>query len=157
MALLNADEVSEDVISGEDRKEKRTRGRGSKVSRTSMIHCRLLPKNDERLNRLSRLENKPRSEIVREAVNYYLDSRENNLLQDRESSLEKLIKKSVNRLAALQVRTAIDTGVIYNLCWQYSPDESRSKTFLKAYRESVDRHKGRLTKQAEEFKEILEH
>ncbi len=126
-----------------------------KIPKSPLIEFRLVPEMHERLERISRLDGKPKTDVVRDAIEHYVNSRENNLLQDRDAALEKLIKKGVNRIAALVVRNAIDTGVIYNLLWQNLPIAERGKILKKAYRESTERLRTKLSAQEMEMKEIF--
>ena len=98
-----------------------------KVRRTPTIETKLLPQDHMRFERICRLDGKTKSEVIRDAVRFYIDARENNLLQDRDVKLEKQIKRGFDRLAAMQARANIDIGVIYNFAWNNLPTAKREE------------------------------
>jgi len=137
----------------EDGKAKR---QALRTSRTPTIETKLLAADNERFERLCRIDGKTKSEVIRDAVNFYLDARENNLLQDRDSKLEKAMKKGFERIAAMQARANIDIGVIYNMAWNNLPREFRTDIMKAAYNNSVSRLKQKLSKDEQDVKDLLQ-
>jgi metal-responsive CopG/Arc/MetJ family transcriptional regulator len=136
-------------------------GTGGKVKRirnpqrTPTTLVRLMPADHVRFERLCRIDGKTRTEAMRDAVRFYLDSREQNLLQDRDARLEKVIKKGFERIAAMQARANIDIGVIYNMAWNNLPKEARTEIMKSAYNHSVTRLKQKLSKDEQEIKDLI--
>jgi metal-responsive CopG/Arc/MetJ family transcriptional regulator len=127
-----------------------------KIPRTPSIIFRLVPEDFNRFDMVCRLDGKTRTDVVRDAVRFYLEARENNLLQERDAKLEKQIKKGFDRLAAMQARANIDIGVLYNFAWNNLPKEKRGDILSTAYKHSVTRLKQRLTQDEQEVKDLIQ-
>jgi hypothetical protein len=126
-----------------------------KAQRTPTIETKLLLEDHMRFERLCRIDGKTKSEVIRDAVRFYIDAREQNLLQDRDAKLEKQIKKGFDRLAAMQARANIDIGVMYNFAWNNLPKETRGEIIKTAYKQSVRRLKEKLTQDEQDVKDLI--
>lgn len=111
----------------------------------------------KRLDDLARVTGKTKTEIGREAIRFYLDNYERLQAEDRESPLERRLKKMEDRLAALMARTAIDVGTVYSLLWHRSDKEDRKELFNACYTQAIDRLKKKLTELDLEVKEAMKN
>jgi len=125
-----------------------------KVSRNQTLETRLYPEDYERFDRLWRLEGKPKAEILRDAVRDYLDRKENELVGDRETKLEKLIKNGIDRMTKMQARACLDIGTIYYLAYNNLPQETRDEIWAKHYSRAVSRLRNKISQQEQEIKEL---
>jgi len=127
-----------------------------KVPRTEGVMVRLIGEDNTRLVHLCLAERRTKVDVIREAVRFYLDAREQNLAQTRDEKLEKLIKKGFERIAALQARANIDIGVIYNMAWNNLPEANRKQIFTAAYGNSVKRLKQKLSDSEQAIQELIQ-
>lgn len=109
----------------------------------------------KKLDHLHRTTGKTKSEIAREAIRFYLDNYERLQTAEKESPLERRLKKMEDRLAALMARTAIDVGTVYTLLWHRSDGEDRKELFSACYTQAIDRLKKKLTGLDAEVKDIM--
>ena len=109
----------------------------------------------KRLDDLARVTGKTKTELGREAIQFYLDNYDRLQAEDRESPLECRLKKMEDRLAALMARTAIDVGTVYSLLWHRSDKEDRKELFNACYTQAIDRLKKKLTELDLEVKEAM--
>lgn len=91
--------------------------------------------------------------FVREAILFYLNYQDKEKESSRETLLERRMKRMEDRLASLQVKTAIDVGAIYSLLWQNSNYQSRDEQFIRARKHSVDRLRKKLKDDETDIKE----
>jgi hypothetical protein len=127
-----------------------------KAPRIETITLRLVAEDNSRFIRLCAAEKRAKTDVIREAVRLYLDGREQNLVQERDEKLEKLIKKGFERIAALQARANIDIGVIYNMAWNNLPEANRKQIFTAAYGNSVKRLKQKLSDSEQAIQELIQ-
>lgn len=110
-----------------------------------------------KLDTVSKMAGKTKSEIAREAIRLYLDNYDRMQTEEKETPLERRLKKMEDRLAALMARTAIDTGTIYTLLWHRSDAEDRKELFSACYTQAIDRLKKKLTGLDAEVKDIMKN
>ena len=72
---------------------------------------------------------------------------------NRETAVEKRIRKMEDRLAALQARTAIDVVMIYHLIFMNMNKQTRDEDIAWAYHRSVERLQKKLESHAKEIEE----
>lgn len=112
-------------------------------SRTSL--ATKISKSDQlRLEQICQLENKTKAEVLREALRYYMDRKETNLLDERDSLLEKRIKRMEDRLASLMVKVGLDVGTLHQLFWSRADQDGRDELFTQCYISAVKRLKKKL-------------
>lgn len=111
----------------------------------------------KKLDHLHRTTGKTKSEIAREAIRFYLDNYERLQTEEKETPLERRLKKMEDRLAALMARTAIDVGTVYTLLWHRSDGEDRKDLFNACYTQAIDRLKKKLTGLDAEVKDIMKN
>lgn len=111
----------------------------------------------KKLDTVSRTTGQSKSEIAREAIRFYLDNYERLQSAEKETPIERRLKKMEDRLAALMARTAIDVGTVYTLLWHRSDGEDRKDLFAACYTQAVDRLKKKLTGVDAEVKDIMKN
>jgi len=104
-----------------------------------------------RFEQLCRLENKTKTQLAREAIRFYMDNRENEILDQRESAVEKRIKKMEDRIAKLIVKVGLDVGTLHQLFWSRADSDGRDELFTKCYISAVKRLQNKLNKQEDEL------
>ena len=122
-----------------------------KIKQVPPMELRLLAKDHERFGELCRAKGKKRTELAREAIVWYLDNQEKINADNRETAVEKRIRKMEERLAALQARTAIDVGMIYHLIYMNMNKQTRDEDIAWAYHSSVERLKKKLESHTKEI------
>ena len=115
------------------------------LKRTSPIAIRLKPQDQIRFDALCRLSGKRRTQLAREALVWFLDHHDDHALPTGGTELRRRLSKMEDRLAKLQVKTAIDAGMIYLLLYRNMDLDERDKAVAWAYQGSVKRLRKKLT------------
>lgn len=118
--------------------------RGRKPTLVS-IYGSISPEDVQRLNGLAIAKGKAPSAVVREAVLLYLDGQETEVIDARESLVEKRLKKMEDRLASLVARTAIDAGMIFQILQANMNPETKADDLMWAHNLAVSRLKKKLS------------
>ena len=119
------------------------------------VETRLARADINRLDEAAKVAKKSRADFARQALLWYLNNLDNLKAEERESPLERRIKKMEDRLAALMARTAIDVGTIFALLWRRTDQQDRKEVFNTCYMQAVKRLKKKLTGTDAEVKEIM--
>ena len=125
-----------------------------RTARTPVIFVRLMPADQAKVDAICKTEKKSRPEVVRRAVTDYLDrlAREQN--DERETKLERRIKKMEDRIAGLLARANIDVGVILSIMRANMPAATRDDDLKKAHKTSVMRLRKKLETDGEGLIEL---
>ena len=86
----------------------------------------------QRLLSLTKTKRKTRSELVREAVRWYLDNHEQTKPSKNESELSKNIKNMTDRICGMLARQGAQTGTLYELAWQNHVENKMQDRFVAA-------------------------
>ncbi len=124
------------------------------TGRYATVYGRLVRSDEIRLQDAAKKKGIKPSAFVREAILAYLDAGDLEVAEERESSLEKRLKKMEDRLAGLMARTAIDTGMIFQIVQANMNPETKDEDLLWAHSLAVKRLKKKLQGQAAEVKEL---
>ena len=131
-----------------------------KTKQTPKIETRLSIESYRRFDELSRTRGKTRTEVAREALLLFLDHEDKLREDNRESVLEKRMRKMEERLASLMARTAIDVGTIFSLMYRNidrsMSEKERDEMVTWAYNVAVARLKKKLEGQAADVKEAMQ-
>lgn len=127
-----------------------------KATRTPVIFIRLHPEDQARLDLKCKSEGRKRPEIIRKALTEYLDRIEKGETDQRESKLEKRLKKMEDRLAGLLARGNIDIGVILDIIYRNMPEDRRDELLKTAHKKSVTRLRRKLELEGEGLKEMYQ-
>lgn len=125
--------------------------------RTTSFQLRLSPEDHIKFDEICRLNGKTRPEMGRIAIAWYMQHHEKLTEDQRESILEKRLRKMEDRLAALHARTAIDVGLIYHLIWRNMDKNTRDNALAWAYNATVARLKKKLSGKDAEIKELAKN
>lgn len=123
-------------------------------ARTPVIFVRLLAGDQEKLDAICQAEHRSRPELVRRAVTEYLDRLEQAQFQERETKLERRLKKMEDRIAGLLSRGNIDVGVILAIMRANMPAATRDDDLKKAHKTSVMRLRKKLEADGEGLQEL---
>jgi hypothetical protein len=108
----------------------------------------------ERVSDLAKLENKTKSEVVREAVLWYLDNHERIRNEPRETAIALEIEGMTNRICAMLARQGRQIGTVYELTYNsMSQTKEGKEAFETAATTAKQKHARRV--QAEE-RELVE-
>lgn len=121
------------------------------MARRPTIETKLSEADFVRFEQLCRLEDKTKTELAREAIRFYMDQKENQLLDERESALELRIKKMEDRIAKLIIKVGLDVGTLHQLFWSRSDKDSRDELFTQCYISAVKRLQNKLSNQEDEL------
>lgn len=112
------------------------------------MEIRLAPSDQLRFDHYAASLGKTKTELAREAVRYWMDHQDKQINDDRESKLEKRMRKMEDRLAAMIMRSTIDTGVVYHAIY-YNFGNDAEKAFVSFYNQAVKRLKSKRKDQAD--------
>jgi hypothetical protein len=103
-----------------------------------------------RLSDQAAREGQTQSEVIREAVRWYLDNQENAAHDAREAEVAKAIKyatdqlvmaikNGVDRICKMLARQGIAISTLYEITWMSLPDETAKKAFEQAMAQAKKR------------------
>ncbi|MEZ4536979.1 MAG: hypothetical protein R3D26_18585 [Cyanobacteriota/Melainabacteria group bacterium] len=121
------------------------------MTRRPTVETKLSEADFVRFEQLCRLEDKTKTELAREAIRFYMDQKENKILDERESAVEQRIKKMEDRIAKLIVKVGLDVGTLHQLFWSRSDKDGRDELFTECYISAVQRLKNKLSNKEDEL------
>lgn len=124
---------------------------GNFMVRRPTVETKLSEPDFIRFEQLCRLEDKTKTQLAREAIRFYMDHRDNQILDQRESAVELRIKKMEDRIAKLIVKVGLDVGTLHQLFWSRSDKDGRDELFTECYISAVKRLQNKLNKQEDEL------
>lgn len=122
--------------------------------RYASVYASLVKTDEARMKDAAKKRGITSSEFVREAILLHLDAGDREAADERETLLERRLKKMEDRLAALMARAAIDTGMIFQILQANMNPETKDEDLLWAHSLAVKRLKKKLQGQAAEVKEL---
>jgi len=115
----------------------------------------------QRIDRLAKAEGKTKSELVREAVLWYLEHKDELANKPRESETVQAIGEMTNRICGMLARQGAVIGTLYELTWMSLPNEEAKKQFQAAASTAKSKMRKRLDADerilAEKFGEIVRY
>lgn len=108
------------------------------------VYVGLVDKDQERLEALAKIDGKTKTEMLREAVGWYLDQRENEQNLERDSVYARAIKEMTNRICGMLARQGTALGVLYDLAWHSLEDEKSRRAFDEIVKEVKSKQRKRL-------------
>jgi hypothetical protein len=123
---------------------------------------RLTAEDHSKLMDFVKREGRNQSEILREAVNAYVDgyhsAQDDQRLRERDKVITDALKAMENRFAVLLVRLGIDMESMYALAWSLTSGQpDRTEMFEKCYQVGVARFRRRLKGLEREMADALQH
>ncbi|OYV48381.1 MAG: hypothetical protein B7X10_03150, partial [Burkholderiales bacterium 21-58-4] len=119
------------------------------------VSTALLPEEVMKVKEIAQAKKVTISELFRDGMQWYLANQDKLIADNRESVLEKRLKKMEDRMASLMARTAIDVGLVFHLMYLNMNKETRDADIAWAYNSAVGRLKKKLEGQAADVKESM--
>ncbi|MBZ0187959.1 MAG: ribbon-helix-helix protein, CopG family [Candidatus Obscuribacterales bacterium] len=124
------------------------------------VETRLAKADFQRLDELANLEGVSKSQVVRDAVLWYLEHKDEARAKPREAEIARAIGEMTNRVCAMLARQGATIGTLYELTWRGLPDnEEARKSFQSAVNAAKQRMRGQLDKDekdlAEKMKDVV--
>lgn len=119
------------------------------------VETKLAQADSNRVAELARAEGKTKSEVVREAVLWYLDHKEELANRDRETQIAKEIKAMTDRVCGMLARQGAALGTLYELTWMSLPNEDAKEQFRAAVTTAKQKMRNRLEKDERDLAEQL--
>ena len=119
------------------------------------VETKLAQADSNRVAELARAEGKTKSEVVREAVLWYLDHKEELANRDRETQIAKEIKAMTDRVCGMLARQGAALGTLYELTWMSLPNEDARELFRAAVTTAKQKMRNRLEKDERDLAEQL--
>lgn len=80
-----------------------------------------------------------------------MDNRDKDVFDERDSELEKRMKKMEDRLAKLMIKMSLDVGTIHQLFWARADKQTRAELFAECYISAVRRMQKKLSNEEVEL------
>ena len=123
------------------------------MKRRPTVSTKLNHSDFSELEKICRLDDKTKTEVVREAILSYLKQRADGTVNERESFLEERIHKMENRIASIMVKIGLDIGTVHQYIWLTTDKEVRQKLFDACRTSAVDRMRKKLSPKEIELKD----
>ncbi|MBS2005372.1 MAG: hypothetical protein JST44_27920 [Cyanobacteria bacterium SZAS LIN-5] len=121
--------------------------------RTPTIATKLAAPDHIKFDQFCRLEGKTKTEVAREAIRYYMKTRESELLDEQQSPLEKRLLKMENRFASLLVKLGVGIFATEHLLWSRMGEDERGQLFSECYASGVKKMRSKLRPEEDELRE----
>lgn len=108
----------------------------------------------QRVEDLARMEKKTKSEVVREAVLWYLDNQERLKNEPRETAIALEIEGMTNRICAMLARQGRQIGTVYELTYNSMSQTKEGKAAFDAAANTAKQKHARRVQ--EEEREVVE-
>jgi predicted DNA-binding protein len=119
------------------------------------VETKLAQADSNRVAELARAEGKTKSEVVREAVLWYLEHKEELANRDRETQIAREIKAMTDRVCGMLARQGAALGTLYELTWMSLPNEDAKEQFRAAVTTAKQKMRNRLEKDERDLAEQL--
>lgn len=120
------------------------------------VETKLRREDFKRVDELAKLEKKTKSEVVREAVLWYLDNQEQIKNEPRETAIALEIKGMTNRVCAMLARQGRQIGTIFELSYsQISGTAEGAAAFEAAVTKANQKQNQSVTKDEREVVEAI--
>lgn len=119
------------------------------------VETKLAQADSNRVGELARREGKTKSEVVREAVLWYLDHKEELEYKDREELIAKEIRGMTDRICGMLARQGAALGTLYELTWSSLPNEDAREQFRSAMNTAKQKMRSRLERDERDMAEAM--
>lgn len=119
------------------------------------VETKLAQADSARVGELARKEGKTKSEVVREAVLWYLEHKEELEHRDRETQIAREIRGMTDRICGMLARQGAAVGTLYELTWSSLPNEDAKEQFRAAMNTAKQKMRNRLEKDERDMAEAL--
>ena len=125
------------------------------ANRLTTVSTSLVPEEAKKIKELAQAKNLSVSELCREGMQWYLANQDKQEIDNRETLLEKRMRKMEERMASLMAKIGIDAGMIIHILYRNMDKEKRNDVIAWAYNSAVARLRKKLGGQAIEIKEQM--
>lgn len=108
-----------------------------------------------RVDAMAKAEGKTKSELLREALLWYMDHKADAANKRRNSETVKAINELTNRVCGMLARQGGLVGTLYELTWMSLPNEEAKRQFQAANATAKQKMRTRLSKDEKELAEKL--
>lgn len=119
------------------------------------LETKLTREDFNRVEAVAKAEGKTKSELVREALLWYLDKKDEIASKPRETETVQAIKEMTNRVCAMLARQGGIVGTLYELTWMSLPNEEAKRQFQAANSTAKQKMRNRLEKDEKELADKL--
>ena len=119
------------------------------------LYVGLTAHDQERLGALAKIDGKTKTELGREALQWYMEQRENQQNANRDSMYARSINEMANRVCGMLARQGTAIGVLYELAWQSREDEKSREAFDETVKEVKSKQRKRLDADEKSLKEKM--
>ena len=119
------------------------------------LETKLTREDFNRVDAMAKAEGRTKSEIMREALLWYLDHKAELASKPRETETVQAIKEMTNRVCAMLARQGGQVGTLYELTYMSLPNEEAKKQFQAANSTAKQKMRTRLEKDEKELAEKL--
>jgi predicted DNA-binding protein len=119
------------------------------------VETKLAQADSNRVGALAKKEGKTNSEVVREAVLWYLAHKEELEFQDREALIAKEIRGMTDRICGMLARQGAAIGTLYELTWSSLPNEDAKEQFRSAMNTAKQKMRNRLEKDERDMADAM--
>lgn len=119
------------------------------------LETKLTREDFNRVDAMAKAEGRTKSEIMREALLWYLDHKAELANKPRETETVQAIKEMTNRVCAMLARQGGQVGTLYELTYMSLPNEDAKKQFQAANSTAKQKMRTRLEKDEKELAEKL--
>jgi len=108
------------------------------------LYVGLTERDHERLDALAAKDKRTKTELGREALQWYLAQRENDLFVSRDTLYASAVKEMTDRVCGMLARQGTALGVLYELAWRSKDDEESRQDFEEIVKEVRSKQRKRL-------------
>lgn len=119
------------------------------------LETKLTREDFNRVDAMAKAEGRSKSEIMREALLWYLDHKAELANKGRDTETVLAIKEMTNRVCAMLARQGGIVGTLYELTYMSLPNEEAKKQFQAANSTAKQKMRNRLEKDEKELAEKL--
>ena len=119
------------------------------------LETKLTREDFNRVDAMAKAEGRTKSEIMREALLWYLDHKAELANKPRDTETVLAIKEMTNRVCAMLARQGGQVGTLYELTYMSLPNEEAKKQFQAANSTAKQKMRNRLEKDEKELAEKL--
>lgn len=119
------------------------------------LETKLTREDFNRVDAMAKAEGRTKSEIMREALLWYLDHKAELANKPRETETVQAIKEMTNRVCAMLARQGGQVGTLYELTYMSLPNEEAKKQFQAANSTAKQKMHTRLEKDEKDLAEKL--
>lgn len=119
------------------------------------LETKLTREDFNRVDAMAKAEGRTKSEIMREALLWYLDHKAELANKPRETETVQAIKEMTNRVCAMLARQGGQVGTLYELTYMSLPNEEAKKQFQAANSTAKQKMRTRLEKDEKDLAEKL--